>query len=317
MDTIVSLKGKRIRPVLIAACAIAIGLFTVRALSGQQEDPASTRIRAIALEQKGLNAEAEQAWLSIVDGDPRNAEALAHLGLLEARQEHYDKAIDYDQRAASINPDLPGLQMNLGLTLFKAAQFPLAIRYFSAELKKHPGDLRLTVLLGMAHYGMNDYFVAIPYLKRAAELDPQSITLRIPLAHSCLWSKQYQCVLAVCKEVLALKPDSAEADLIAGEAFDRMGDTAGAAKALQAAAEANPTQPDVHFGLGYLLWVENKWSEAANEFQLELQNSPDNLKARSYLADCWVQQGEFDKALPELEKLAAGNQAESLVHLAL
>ncbi len=82
----------------------------------------------MTLEQEGRNAEAEQAWLAIVDGDPQNAEALAHLGLLEARQEHYEKAIDYDQRAMAINPDLPGLQMNLGLTLFKAAQFPDAIR---------------------------------------------------------------------------------------------------------------------------------------------------------------------------------------------
>ncbi len=169
----------------------------------------------------------------------------------------------------------------------------------------------------MAHYGMKDYLVAIPYLQRAAELDPQSVTLRIPLAHSCLWSKQYPCVLAVCKEILALKSDSAEADLIAGEALDRMGDKAGAAKALQAAVEANPSQPEMHFGLGYLLWTENKWSEAANEFQFELQNNPENRKARVYLADSWVQQSEFDKALPELEKLAAGNQAESIVHLDL
>ncbi len=181
------------------------------------------RSRAMALEQKGLNAEAEQIWSGIADADPQNAEALAHLGLLEARQEHYDKAIDYYRRAVAINPDLPGLQMNLGLTLFKAAQFPDAIKSFASEIRKHPGDQRLTILLGMAHYGMKDYLVAIPYLKRATERDPQSIALRLALAHSCLRSKQYQCVLNVHEEILALKPDSAEADMLAGEALDQMG----------------------------------------------------------------------------------------------
>ena len=81
-------------------------------------------------------------------------------------------AIDYYRRALAINPDLPGLQMNLGLALFKAAQFPDAIKSFASEIRKHPGDQRLTILLGMAHYGMKDYLVAIPYLKRATEQRP-------------------------------------------------------------------------------------------------------------------------------------------------
>ena len=272
------------------------------------------RSRAMALEQKGLNAEAEQIWSGIADADPQNAEALAHLGLLEARQEHYDKAIDYYRRAVAINSDLPGLQMNLGLTLFKAAQFPDAIKSFASEIRKHPGDQRLTILLGMAHYGMKDYLVAIPYLKRATERDPQSVALRLALAHSCLRSSQYQCVLNVHEEILALKPDSAEADMLAAEALDQMGDSAGATKELRAAVAADPNQPNVHFGFGYLLWTEDKWSEAADEFQLELQKNPGHLKARIYLADSWVQQNEFAKALPELEKLAAGNPSEPIAH---
>ena len=201
-----------------------------------------------------------------------DAEAFAHLGLLEARQEHFESAIDDYRRAMAINPDLPGLQMNLGLTLFKVAQFPEAIKSFSSEIKKHPGDLRLTILLGMAHYGMKDYLVAIPYLKRATESDRNSIPLRLALSHSCIRSKQYHCVLDMQKEILVLKPDSAEADMLAAEALDQMGDSAGAIKELQAAVAANPNQPNVHFGLGYLLWTENNWSEAANQFQLELQN---------------------------------------------
>ena len=67
---------------------------------------------------------------------------------------------------------MQGLEMNLGLAYFKADQFPDAIKVFSAELRKQPPNSpaaqRLTILLGMAHYGMGDYFVAIPYLQRAA-----------------------------------------------------------------------------------------------------------------------------------------------------
>jgi tetratricopeptide (TPR) repeat protein len=268
----------------------------------------------MALEQSGRNDEAEQAWTAITKMDPQNAEALAHLGLLEARQGHYETAIGYYRKASAIDQELPGLQMNLGLALFKAAQFPDAIRSFSSELKKRPDDPRLTILLGMAHYGMKDYLVAIPYLQRAAEQDPQSVALRITLARSCLWSKQYQCALNMCKQILALKSDSGDAAILAAEALDQMGDKAGAVQALRTSLEASPKQPDLHFGLGYLLWTENKWPEAANEFQLELQTNPEHLTARIYLADSWVQQNEFEKALPELEKLVPGSELEPLLH---
>lgn len=306
--------GNRSYSKLVCASIAAIALTCVPVLVAQEQDQAQTRLNALALEQKGLNAEAEKIWIAIAKADPQNAEALAHLGLVEARQEHFESAIDNYRKAIAINPDLPGLQMNLGLTLFKVAQFPDAIKSFSSEIRKHPGDLRLTILLGMAHYGLKDYLVAIPYLKRATEHDSQDVALRLALAHSCMRSKQYQCVLDAHKEILALQPVSAEADILAGEALDQMGDSAGATKELRAAVAAEPNQPNVHFGLGYLLWTENKWSEAANEFQLETQNYPEHLKARIYLADSWVQQSEFDKSLPELEKLGAGNESESIVH---
>ena len=39
------------------------------------------RQNALTLEQRGQNAEAEQAWQSIASSNPQSAEAYAHLGL--------------------------------------------------------------------------------------------------------------------------------------------------------------------------------------------------------------------------------------------
>ena len=306
--------GKRRISELISTCVVVVALIEGPLLTAQEDDRAEMRLNAMSLEQKGQNTEAEEIWGAIAKADARNAEAIAHLGLLEARQEHYETAIDDYRRAIAINPDLPGLQMNLGLALFRVAQFPDAIKSFSSEIKKHPDDLRLTILLGMAHYGMKDYLVAIPYLQRATELDPENITLRLTLAHGCLWSKQYQCVVKVQEQIQALNVESAEADMLAGEAFDQMQQSDAALKEFKAAVLANPKEPSVHFGLGYLLWTQSKWEDAANEFDLELQNDPQHTKAQIYRADSWVRLNEFAKALPELEKLNAGDRSEPLVH---
>jgi tetratricopeptide (TPR) repeat protein len=204
--------------------------------------------------------------------------------------------------------------MNLGLALFKAKDFKDSIKPFSVEFKKHPDDQRLTILLGMAHYGMGDYFVAIPYLKKAAERDPQNLPLRLTLAHGCLWSKQYQCVLDAYKEILALNAESAEADMLAGEALDEKGDNAGATEQFRAAVRSNPKEPNAHFGLAYLLWTQSRFPEAAREFQAELDNDPQHLQARAYLGDSYVHLNDYAKAQPELEKAVAADPSLALVH---
>ena len=297
--------------------AVAFGLIALASSSAQSIDAAGARANALALEQRGDNAGAEQAWQTIAKAEPHNVEALAHLGLLEARQEQLEKAIDYYRQAIALNPKLPGLQMNLGLALFKAAQFPDAIRMFSAEIKRHPGDQRLTILLGMSHYGLKDYLVAIPYLRRAADHDPENVTLRMALARSCLLSEQYPCVIEVHREIKSLDSKVAEADILAAEALDAQKDRDAAVVLVEAAVKANPEGEDVHFALGYLLWTKGRWAEAAREVKAELQRDPQNLQARIYLADAQVQQGDFATPLQELQKLVASDPSQPLVHLDL
>ena len=268
------------------------------------------RDQALALEQQGRNVESEEIWKAIAEANPAAPEAFAHLGLLEARQEHYGAAIENYRKALTLHPSTSGLELNLGLAYFKANQLPEAIRAFTAELQRHPADspeaLRLETLLGMAHYGMGDYFVAIPYLRRAADESPQSLPLRLTLAHSCLWSKQYECVLETYREILALNADSAEADMLAGEALDEKGDDAGAMEQFRAATKADPQEPNAHFGLGYLLWKQHHFDEAASEFRAELENNPKHFQARAYLGDSYVELNDYEKAWPELERMIAG-----------
>ena len=265
-----------------------------------QEDP---RQAAFALEQQGRNAEAEAAWLEISKQQPSNPEPYAHLGLLEARQEHYPDAIRYYRKAFAIAPAMPGLRLNLGLAHFKNGDYKQAIAMFEPVLKQKPDDQQLNILVGMSHYGLGQFDAATPYLKQAAKGDPQNLTLLLTLAHSCLWSKQYPCVLDAFHQIVALNAESAEAYMLMGETLDEMKDPVGAVREFRNAVKANPKEPNVHFGLGYLLWTKGQYPEAAAEFQAELDNDPQHQQAMLYLADAKMQMNQADEALPLLEKL--------------
>jgi tetratricopeptide (TPR) repeat protein len=279
------------------------------------------RQQALALEQQGNNSEAEAAWLVYQKAHPSDPEPYAHLGLLEARQEQYKEAVTYYRKAFALNPSLPGLRLNLGLSLFKGGELKQSIQEFKPLLKTlppaSPDAQRLTILLGMAHYGLGEYADAATYLQKAVAADSQNLSLRLTLAHSCLWSKQYQCVMDDYHEILILNAESAEADMLAGEALDELKDRPGAIKQFRAAIKANPNELDAHFGLGYLLWTQRQYVEAATEFQAEIANNPTQYQSQLYLADTEMQLDHPELALPLLEKVEQESPNLSLAHLDL
>jgi tetratricopeptide (TPR) repeat protein len=292
----------RSRAFLNVAGAV-LGLACSAALVSSQSDSRQT---ALSLQQQGRTIEAENAWRSVLKDHPTDADAFANLGLLEARQEHYKDAVTYYRKALALKPQLPGLRLNIGLSEFKGGDLRAAIRTFLPLLKTKPNSspeaLRLSTLIGLAHYGLGQYAAAVPYLKQATASDPQNLPFRLALAHSCLSARQFQCVLDVYHEILSLNAESAEADMLAGEALDEMRDHGGATEQFRAAAKADPKFPEVHFGLGYLLWSQNQFDEAAKEFKAELENVPDNAQALAFLADADMQIGKSDEALPLIEK---------------
>ncbi len=298
-----------------------LSLAAANATTETRSLPVEQRENALALERQGDYAAAEAAWKLVLDSNPSSPEAYAHLGLLEARQEHYKEAVPLYRKALELGPPIPSVQLNLGLALFKDGELKQSIEIFNALASNLPVDSaqarQLTLLLGMAHYGLGEFAEAVPYLREAAAADARNLELRLVLAHSCLWSRQNQCVLDVYHEMLALDPNSAEAYMLAGEALDGLKDRAGAIQQYRAAIRANPKEPGVHWNLGYLLWSQSQFKEAAAEFQEELTINPDDPQSMTYLADAEIHSNQYDAARQLLEKAGQINPKLALTHLDL
>ncbi|MGC9198879.1 MAG: tetratricopeptide repeat protein [Acidobacteriaceae bacterium] len=283
--------------------------------------PPTSRQRALLFEERGDDAGAESAWRDWLKAHPSSAEAYANLGVIAARQQHYTQAIADDRKALALHFPGSGLRLNLGLALFKDGQMQQAAQEFLPLIRvaaaNSPERQRLAILLGMSYYGAGEYAKAAPFLQEAADRDPSNLPLRLALAHSYLWTRQDQKVLAVYREILVLNPNSAEADMLAGEALDQMKDWTGAVDQFRAAIQADPTLPDVHFGLGYLYWSKHRYPEAIPEFTAELKLDPNDAEDLSYLGDCHVKLSQFATARPILEKAIHIDPKDELAHLDL
>ncbi len=308
-------------PTGVLALCLALGLSIAARAAQSSAAPANPRQTALLLEQKGDDAGAESSWRSWLRAHPSSAEAYAHLGVLAARQQQYKDAIADDRKALALRFTGSGLRLNLGLALFKDGQMQEAAEEFLPLWKTTPAaspdHQRLTILLGMSYYGAGEYAKAAPCLEEAAGHDPKNLPLLLALAHSYLWSKQDQKVLDVYREILTLDANSAEADMLAGEALDELKDWNGAIEQFRAAIQANPSLPDVHFGLGYLFWSKHHYPEAIPEFEAERKLDPDDAEDLAYLGDCHFMLSQPEQARPLLEKASKIDPKIELAHLDL
>ncbi|HVT99524.1 MAG TPA: tetratricopeptide repeat protein [Acidobacteriaceae bacterium] len=308
-------------PLLRVLVAAVVAAACLRGSAQTTVSYAQQRDAAITLQQQGELAQAEVAWQTILKSHPADADACANLGVISSQQKHYGDAVRYYRKALAIKPSMPGLQMNLGLALFKSGDMKGSARVFVSLYHRtspdSPDGQRLRLLIGMADYGAGDYAAAIPYLRDATTRDPQNLPYRLVLAHSCLWARKYKCVLDVYHEILALNAESAEADMLAGEAYDEMRDHESAIQQFRNAVKADPKIPGVHFGLGYLLWAQSQYEEAAEQFGLEVENQPNDAESIAYWADSNVRLNRADVARPLVEKALKLNSRQELPWLDL
>src|SRR6516164_5801086 len=86
-------RKRAVKGLKIASFWGLVAVCIVNCLGQQPPHRDSQRQSAIAMEQAGKVAEAESTWRTLLKSQPNDSEAYAHLGLLEARQEHYKEAI--------------------------------------------------------------------------------------------------------------------------------------------------------------------------------------------------------------------------------
>jgi hypothetical protein len=146
-------------------------------------------------------------------------------------------------------PDNNNVRDNLANALAKAGQFDRAIPLYFEVLHRDPRFWRSAYNLGYAYYRTGNFHEAEYYLDRAIQIDPGDADQFMYLALAQL----------------------------------RQGKSAEAMQNAKRAIEKAPSSSGYHFVLGTILELRGDRSQAIAEFQLELANHPENMRARDEL----------------------------------
>ncbi len=121
---------------------------------------------------------AEKALLMILRVDERNATAYNRLGILYAKQQAFNDAIECFEIAQSLEPSASSLH-NVGLIYFETEQYDKAVLAFEQALSMEEDVASRHIAYAKVHEKLGNTKKMITSLERAVEIEENAQTLTI------------------------------------------------------------------------------------------------------------------------------------------
>jgi tetratricopeptide (TPR) repeat protein len=230
------------------------------------------------------------------------ARACMNLGVMHAQAQRFSRASDMFADAAAADPEFPQVQYSLGVSYFNAQQYGKAAEPLTRALAADPRNASIRRMLGLSWFHTENYRQAADLLGQdsARESEP---SLQFAYAMALVRSDRAEQAKAIFDRLLARHGDSAELQVVLGQAHAQQGDYPAAIDSLQRALQLKPTVAEANTTLGIIYLKQGKLPEAREALRTELTAHPDDFRARQTLAAVLDLEGELDQALEILRSL--------------
>lgn len=230
--------------------------------------------RAIALHQRGLLAEAEQACRSILQSHPSHFETTHLLGVVLWQRRQFEQAEHQLRHAIQLNPSVAATYINYGNVLFDLARYADALASFEAAIALDPGD-------ALAHFNRGNTLQAIERPDEAAASYDRAIALK-PDYEQALNNRgnaltklgRIEAALVSYDQAIAVRPGYADAFNNRGNILLALKRNDEALANYDRAADLDPRQGKFHHNRGAALAGLRRHPEAFAAFDRALAIDP-------------------------------------------
>ncbi len=160
-----------------------------------------------------------------------------------------------------------------------------------------PNSARFCNNLGMTYSRQGRYVEAIPFLKKALELDPGLRNARLNLGIVYQARGDFDQAIALFKETIGLEPRNVEAHNSLALAYLEKGMADEALPELKKARELDPNNAFIHFNLGGAYEKKKQFDLAAEEYGIAAKLNPDDAEAHYRLAAMCQELKKTDEAV--------------------
>lgn len=224
--------------------------------------------RARELHKAGRIHEAEPVYRRILDGDPRNAEALHLLGLAAHQTGRHKEAAGLIHKALRIEPDNGKYHLNLGCAELALGRLITAEAGFRRALEIDPEDAVAHFNLGNALAAAGKFEDAARAYQKAHALDPADPRPPYNMGKALYAAERFNDAAEAYAIAVQADPGFTDAERNRGLALKAAGRIEEAIDCLKTAVSQAPRDPVIHgaYGSALLLagrlkegWPENEW----------------------------------------------------------
>jgi Tfp pilus assembly protein PilF/SAM-dependent methyltransferase len=165
---------------------------------------------AVRLRQSGNLAGAELLYRQVLSIDPRHADSLHSLGLVQYLQGHSDSAIALIGEAVAIDSSVADYHSNLGLVLGERGRRDEAVASFRRALQLEPNLAESWNNLGNVLADQNRLEAAMDSYRKAIALQPQAAAIHVNLAGVLRRAGKLDEAAISYRSAMALAPHDAE-----------------------------------------------------------------------------------------------------------
>jgi tetratricopeptide (TPR) repeat protein len=218
-------------------------------------------------------------------------------GQAALKQGDFHRAVEEFKKVLALDPSLLEAEVNLGLAYQSLLDYGAAANSLTHSLRERPNLPGLNVIVGMDYLKLGSPEKAAPYLRHALELDPSSRDAHEAMALYCLTQDNVQGAAEQYRKVAGLNPDKPEALYKIGHQYLEM-----AARLAYRGARLYPESPWGHRFLGDTLFERNRWEDAEREYQKALAIEPKQSGLHTLLGESYLHDGKLDEAEAEFRR---------------
>lgn len=277
-----------------AVLALAISLLLSPAAHAQSPDEIEAVRSAI---QAGRLAEAIAGAEALVSGYPGTAAPLIWLGHAYRLAGQSTEATRAYLRAREIVPDDPEMLMGLGEIQESTGNYVEAAASYARVMAVAPDAAVPYRRAGAVQIRLGNHATAAEYLAAYVERVPDDLSGAHLLGVAQYLSQDHDAAIASFDSVLARDPDHLPAAYGLGVVLaERPDEFERALELLRLAAERHYEEVDARYLIGRILSDQGDFDGAVPELERSLQLDPDQLDANYRLAQAWSRLGDRETA---------------------
>ena len=237
-----------------------------------------------------------------------------NLGLSFHYDKNFESALSSYEKAIKLNPDHADTYCNMGMSFNEKGDFKRAIKSYRKTLEINPDHMGAHYNLGAIYSKTGELNLAIKNYKKATSLNPKNASSYNSLGEVYYKMGNLNESIINYKKAIELQPTFWQAYNNLSLVYEEKGDIQPAIKICQKSIDIEPKNPHAYNNLGVLYFKLKNYKRALEKIQKAMNLKSNFTVAYNNIANVFHKMKDYKKALYYYEKALKDHKESSVIH---